>query len=422
MNTRFYHARILPMSEGIRILEGELWVEGNRITCVGTPDKPAPQWDREIDCGGDLLLPGFKNAHTHSPMTFLRSFADDLPLQEWLSTQVFPMEAQLEGDDVYQLTKLAILEYLTSGVTSFFDMYKDPDQVARAAADCGFRAVLCGHVNDFAGDAAYLEDAFLRLNQYSELVGYRLGFHAEYTCSTGLLEQISALAHKYRAPVFTHNSETKREVQECIARHGKTPTAFLDGLGLFDFGGGGYHCVHVTGEDLEIFQRRGLSAVTNPGSNCKLASGIAPLGKMREMGLMLAIGTDGPASNNCLDMFREMFLVTALQKLREENAAAMDAGAVLQMATAGGAKTLGLPDCDVLAPGKLADLIRIDLHQPNMQPLNHIANNLVYSGSKQNVRLTMVNGRILYEDGRFDIGAAPEEIYARANEIIGRMR
>ena len=162
--------------------------------------------------------------------------------------------------------------------------------------------------------------------------------------------------------------------------------------------------------------------VTNPGSNTKLASGIAPIKRMQEKGINIAIGTDGPASNNCLDMFREMFLTTGLAKLREKDASVVDAVSVLQMATVGGAKAMNLKDCDILAPGKYADLIMIDLHQPNMQPLNNIEKNLVYSGSKQNVKMTMVNGKILYEDGNFYIGADPEEIYAKANEIIGRMK
>ena len=173
---------------------------------------------------------------------------------------------------------------------------------------------------------------------------------------------------------------------------------------------------------MDIFEKHKLSVVTNPASNMKLASGIAPIARLMERGINLAIGTDGPASNNCLDMFREMFLVTGLAKLREKDAAAVDADEVLHMATVGGAKAMGLRECDTLKAGKLADLIMIDLHQPNMQPLNNISKNLVYSGSKQNVILTMVNGKILYESGEFRIGDKPEEIYDWANRIINRIR
>ena len=197
-----------------------------------------------------------------------------------------------------------------------------------------------------------------------------------------------------------------------------TPTAYLDSLGIFNYGGTTFHCVHMTDEDLDICKKRNISVVTNPGSNTKLASGVARINDMLKWGINLGIGTDGPASNNCLDMFREMFLVTGLGKLKEKDAAAIDANDVLYMATTGGAKAMGLTDCDTLKEGKLADLIMIDLHQPNMQPLNNIAKNIVYSGSKQNVKLTMVNGKVLYEDGKFYIGEEPEAIYAKANEII----
>lgn len=200
-----------------------------------------------------------------------------------------------------------------------------------------------------------------------------------------------------------------------------TPTVFLNSLGMFEYGGGGYHCIHMTEEDLAVFAQKGLTAVTNPGSNVKLASGIAPIKRMQELNIPVAIGTDGPASNNCLDMFREMFLVTGLAKIRENDASAVEAGSVLTMATVNGAKAMGLDGCDVLAPGKLADLIMIDLHQPNMQPLNNIAKNLVYSGSKSNVKLTMINGKILYEDGKFFVGEDPEAIYAQANKIVEKL-
>jgi 5-methylthioadenosine/S-adenosylhomocysteine deaminase len=170
-----------------------------------------------------------------------------------------------------------------------------------------------------------------------------------------------------------------------------------------------------------VFKKRGLSAVTNPGSNTKLASGIAPVKRFLDEGINVAIGTDGPSSNNCLDMFREMFLVTGLAKLREKDAQVVTGSDVLKMATVNGAKAMGLDDCDVLAEGKEADLIMLDLNQPNMQPINDIANNIVYSGSKQNVVLTMIHGEIRYENGSFNIGIEPEEIYRRAAEIQKRL-
>lgn len=423
MNTRFYNARICSMEKGTEMIEGELWVEENRVTHLGDPaGKTPPRFDEEIDAQGNLLLPGFKNAHTHSAMTFLRSYADDLPLLEWLEKQVFPMEAKLTGDDVYWLARLAILEYLTSGITANFDMYMFMEDNVRATIDSGFRTVFCSPLSNFVSSPEEMERQYITYNQKHPRVSAVISMHAEYTCSQPLLEQVAGIAQRHKAPVYTHNSETRQEVEQCIQRTGKTPTVYMDSLGLFDYGGGGYHCVHMTEQDLEIVKKRKMFVVTNPGSNCKLASGIAPLTRMMQMGIPLALGTDGPASNNCLDFFREMFLATAMQKIQQDDASALEADKVLTMACCTGAHAMGLEDCDSLAVGKLADLIMLDLQQPNMQPLNNITKNVVYSGSKQNVKLTMVNGRILYRDGSFFVDAEPAEIYAKANEIIQRLQ
>jgi 5-methylthioadenosine/S-adenosylhomocysteine deaminase len=355
-------------------------------------------------------------------MTFLRSYADDLPLLDWLNEQVFPMEAKLTPEDIYHLSKLAIMEYLTSGITANFDMYLTPDTIAKASQDCGFRTVMVGGLNNFSQSFEELEEWYNKYNNPEELVTFQLGFHAEYTNSKGNLEKLAALCHKYQAPICAHSSESEAEVQGCIERYGVTPTVLFDQLGMFEYGGAYYHCIHMTDEDLDIMAKKGIYAVTNPASNMKLASGIARIEDMLKRGIKVAIGTDGPASNNCLDMFREMFLVTGLAKIREKDASAVDAYEVLKMATVNGAHAMGLKDADVLAEGKFADLIMIDLQQPNMQPLNNIVKNIVYSGSKANVKMTMVNGQILYEDGKFFIGTSAEVVYAKANEIIGRMK
>ncbi len=431
MKIRFFHAGILTMEEGREIFEGEVWVEDSRILYVGTgkdidefferTGRTCMIWDEEIDCQGNLLMPGFKNAHTHSGMTFLRSFADDLPLDEWLHEKIFPAEGKLSKEDIYENTRLAVLEYLTSGITSIFDMYIEPEPVAKACEEMGMRCVEASGLNNFTQSLALMENSYLQCNKEGSLISFRLGFHAEYTCSRELLEGVAALARKYKAPVFAHMCETEKEVEECRERYGMTPVEFLDSLGIFDYGGGGYHCVYMSEKDKEIFARKGLSVITNPASNLKLASGMAPIQDFLNRNINIAIGTDGPASNNCLDMFREMFLVTGLAKVREKDAAVVDAMDVLKMATVNGAKAMGLTDCDVLAEGKKADLIMIDLNMPNMQPLNHIAKNIVYSGSKQNVKLTMIDGRILYRDGKFYTGCEPTQIYEKVNSIIQRI-
>lgn len=431
MKIRFFHARILTMEEGLDIFEGEVWVEDSRIIYVGNgknmetffqrTGRTCIVWDEEIDCQGNLLMPGFKDAHTHSGMTFLRSFADDLPLDEWLNNKIFPAEGKLCKEDIYENTKLAVLEYLTSGITSVFDMYIEPEPIAKACEDMGMRCVQASGLNNFTRSLELLEKDYLQLNKKDSLISFHLGFHAEYTCSEELLKGVADLAHKYKAPVFAHMCETEKEVKECKERYGMTPPEFLDSIGVFDYGGGGYHCVYMSEKDMEIFEKKRLSVITNPASNLKLASGIAPITEFLDRNINVAIGTDGPASNNCLDMFREMFLVTGLAKVREKNAAVVDAMDVLKMATVNGARAMRLTDCDVLAEGKKADMIMIDLNMPNMQPLNHIAKNIVYSGSKQNVKMTMINGKILYKDGRFYTDCEPGQIYEKVNSIIQRI-
>ncbi|MBQ9991458.1 MAG: amidohydrolase [Lachnospiraceae bacterium] len=424
MSIRFFNARIMSMAEAGVIIEGEVWVQDNRILYVGEgKDAPAaPVWEREVDCKGNLLMPGFKNAHAHSGMTVFRSLCDDYNLQDWLTQEIFPREAQMTGEDCYLLTKLAILEYLTSGITAIGDMYLTPETIADACNEMGMRCVLVSGLNKFGPPLEVMEERYNKLNGKYDLVSYKMGVHAEYTCSKELLGAVSDLIHKYQAPLYVHMSETKAEVDECIERYGITPPALFESLRLFDFGGSIYHGVHITDEDMEILKKYGISVITNPASNAKLASGIAPVGEYLRRGIPVGIGTDGASSNNCLDMFREMFLVTALAKLKENDPAAVDAIKVLSMATVNGALSMELTDADILAEGKLADMIMIDLHQPNMQPINNIAKNLVYSGSKLNVKMTMINGKILYEDGRFAKETDAEAIYAEANKILERLR
>ena len=428
MKIRLYNARVLPMQNGLGIIRGEVHTDGGRITYVGTGKHKAGSgtstagsgtvFDREIDCGGNLLMPGFKNAHTHSAMTFLRSRADDLPLQLWLNEQVFPYEARLTGEDIYTLTELAILEYLTSGITSIMDMYLTPDTIARACQERGMRCVQVGAANNHSMPFERVREWFETLNGVHPLTSFCLGIHAEYTCLPSMIEKVADLAAQHKAPVFAHCAETLAETVDCTNRYGKPPAAFLASMGLWDHGGAGYHMIYVTEDEMKTLKKLKVGVVTNPSSNMKLASGMAPLTEYLERGIPVAIGTDGPASNNCLDMFREMYLVTALQKIYEEDASACPASEVLKMACVNGARAIGLPDCDDISAGKLADITVINLRRPNMRPLNNLTANLVYAGSKENVRLTMVNGRILYENGEFFIGEDPDEIYCAAEEFV----
>lgn len=415
---RFYNGTLLAMVNGdMRVTGDEVWVDGATVSYVGPARADAPRFEREIDLHGDLLMPGFKNAHTHSAMTFCRSLADDVPLQPWLFEQIFPLEEKLTPERVYAFTKLAILEYLAGGVTAAFDMYYHRDQGAQACIDSGFRYVLCG----MDGTPEQVEAEYTHFNSLHPLISSLFGFHAEYTVPVENMKIVAEAARRHKAPFFTHISETESEHRECIARHGCTPTELFDSLGLFEYGGGGYHCVYLSDHDIEIFRDRGLSVVTCPASNAKLASGVAPLDKFQAAGVNLAVGTDGPSSNNGLDMFREMYLACVLQKLRHMDAAAGDAEKLIYAATAGGAKAMGLADCDCIAPGKQADLIVIDMRKPSMRPVVNIPKNLVYSGSRDCVRLTMIAGRVLYENGEYKTGDDPEQIAAAVEAELAKM-
>ena len=420
MRTLLRNARLLKMVDD-NIIFTNVVIEDDRIKYIGDDYLKYGPFDINHNCKGNVIMPGFKNAHAHSAMSFLRSKADDLPLHEWLFDVVFPREAKFKKDDVYWMDKISFLEYLTSGITACFDQYYSPVESARAAEEMGMRIVLLGTYNTQFNSVQKLVDFYHSLNDKDSLVSYCLGIHAEYTLADGELEKVVEACHILKAPFYTHIAETEKEVKECYENRGMSPVAYLDKMGAFDFGGGGYHCCHFNDEDIEIFKKHNCFIVTCPGSNSKLASGIAPIRKYFDKGLNIAIGTDGPASNNCLDMFKEMTLLFSLQNLTLKNSASFTAFDILKMATVNGAKAMGLKDSDILEVNKKADLIEIDLSRPNMQPINNIINNIVYSGSKENIKMTMINGKILYMNGKFYTKEKPNKIYRKVSQISKRI-
>jgi len=418
MITLFKNARILSMKSS-EIISGELAVKDNKIAFIGAKyDGEVP--DRVIDCEENLLMPGLKNAHAHTAMVFARSCSDDESLHDWLYNTIFPMEEKFIDDDIYHLTKLGILEYLTSGITAAFDMYFHVPEIVKASEEMGFRSVILA--TSASEPISLLRERYQTINKPDALCSYFLGIHAEYTTEESRIKEISALAHELQAPVYLHIGETESEVAGCVERHGMTPVKYVDSLGLFDFGGGGFHCNYFTDEEVEIFKRHNCFIVTCPCSNLKLASGIAPLNRYKKAGLKIAIGTDGAGSNNALDMFREMYLVSTLQKVTNKDPAVMDGFEVLKMATFNGAHALGLKDSDVLDVGKYADIIMIDLKNPAMQPINNIGKNIVYSGSKDCVKMTMINGKVLYYNHEFFVDQDVNEIIEKANEVTKRLK
>ena len=417
MSIKFKNANVLDKNFEIREA-CDLIVENNRIKTIRPTDaSDDAKYERVVDCNNNYLIPGIKNSHTHNAMVFLRSMSDDLFLHDWLAKYCFPNEAKLTYEDIYYFTILGIMENISSGVTGSMDMYLNNYAMADASLKTGFRVNICDTIQKFNKKIAP-EEYYIELNNYKgdngNLVRYTFGVHAEYTNTEELLKLMSDLTHKYKEPFFTHNSETKFEYDECKKRWGGlTPTQVFEKFGLFDYGGGGYHCVHIDDDDIEIFKKRDLIVVTCPGSNVKLASGIPRVKKFLDNGLRVAIGTDGPASNNAIDMFREMYLTTTLQKVSNSDPTALNPKQILNMVMVNGAACIGHPDADVLDEGKLADMVLIDVEKPNMQPRNTFINNLVYSCGKHNVKLTMIDGKILYEDGKFFINEDEKYVYKK---------
>jgi len=422
MMLRIYNAKIWT---GNRFIDcGELWTEDGRMRYVGdvSPLILLP-WDREINANGNLIIPSFKNAHAHSPMVFLRSYADDMALNDWLFRQVFPREDKLTPDDCYWLTRLAILEYLSSGISAVSDMYFHLNSIADACVDSGFRNAMIAGVTDGKREdiEKTLSDGISAFSKKGELISYGLGLHAEYTNSVDSIKTLVEFARERKMPVSAHLCETKSEVEGCVQRYGKTPGVFLAENGLFDFGGTAYHFVHPSDADVDALRERGVNVVTCPASNLKLASGIAPVKKLLDRGFNVAIGTDGPASNNCLDMFRDMFLVTGLQKGVLSDPSVLGGETVMKMATANGAEAMGLKCMDTIEAGNAADFVMLDIRQPNMQPINNALKNVVYAGSKSNVLMTVVNGIIRYEKGEYSVGEDVDRIYSECQRITDRI-
>ena len=421
MKILFKNARILTMKDE-NIIEGNLVVKDNRIAYIGNDYSKFAPFDREIECDKNLLMPGFKNAHAHSAMVFLRGKADDERQHEWLFNTCLPREEYLQPQDVYALNKVAYLEYLTSGITAIFDYYFFIPEMARSAKDFGMRTLLLG---TYEHGVTSLEQEINNYHKYNDdkesLVRFCVGLHSEYTSDANRVAKTKEAIEATHSPFFTHISETEGEVEGCNQRHHMPPAKYLYESGLFAYGGGGYHCVHLTDEEAKIFKDNNLTVVACPCSNAKLASGIIPITKYYNMGINVAIGTDGPASNNGLDMFKEMYLLASFNRLQSKDDKFIPAFEFLKMATVNGAKAMGLNDANVLDVNKLADIIMIDLNRPNMQPLNNIVTNLVYAGSKDNIKMTMINGQIMYEDGKFNIKESVEDIYKEAQKATERL-
>ncbi|MTV47679.1 amidohydrolase family protein [Heliobacillus mobilis] len=400
---------ILPMTSRQDICQGDLYIVDGKIAGVfpgKAPEEIQGPDLQVIDGRNKAVLPGLVNAHTHAAMTLFRSYADDLPLMRWLNEAIWPAEAKLTGDDVYWGTMLAIAEMLKSGTTVFADMYFFMDRVAEAVAESGIRGHLSRGMISFGASAEKAivesEELFQRWNNGADgRVKIWLGPHAPYTCTPDYLKRVMELADRLGTGLHIHLAETQTEVQDITKQYGKPPIQLMDSIGLFERPVLAAHCVHLTEEEQNILATKGIGVAHNPESNMKLASGIAPVESLRQKGAVMALGTDGAASNNNLDLIEEMRQAAFLQKVHLLNPEALPAYAALEMATIGGARALGWDDMiGSLEVGKRADITMVNLAQPHLCPSHDVVAHLVYSARGSDVDTVLVDGKVLLREGK----------------------
>lgn len=401
------NALVLPMDKAKTNepwFQGDIAVRGNRIAEVGTGLRAKYPGAEVIPGENSLVMPGLINCHTHAAMTLLRSYADDMPLMEWLSQKIWPREAHLKREDIYWGSQLSVLEMIKSGTTTFADMYFYMAETARAAEESGIRAVLSrGMVGN--GDKAQfaLDDSeeFVKAwhGKAEGRITCLLGPHAPYTCPPAYLEKVMALADRLDVGLHIHLAETAVEVEDITKQYGKRPIELMESIGLFEKRHVlAAHCIHLNENEMDILVRRKAGIAHNPESNMKLASGVAPIPQLLAKGALVGLGTDGASSNNNLDLLEEMRTCALLHKVFTKDPLVMPAYQVLYMATALGAQALALPDLGMIKPGALADLLIVDLHQPHLTPMYDPVANMVYAAQSSDVKTVLIDGRVVMRD------------------------
>ena len=383
-------------------------VQGDRIEYIGK-EKPAKDYGEEYDGSRKMLMPGLVNAHTHSPMTLLRGYAENLPLDRWLNERVFPFEDRLNCDRAYYGTMLSIAEQLKSGTTSSSDMYFFQDGVLKAVKDAKAKTNFSRSLVSFGDDDFYhndrVKEALEAVEKYHLTENGRIKvdmcLHAEYTNTLKFIEQFGEYTKDKGLINHIHLSETKSEHENCKQKYGKTPARVFYDAGAMDAQTLFAHCVWIEPSDIELFKEKGASVAHCPASNLKLGSGVCDTYTLLENGINVAIGTDSAASNNSLDMLREMYLAAILPKGINNKADIITPKQILKMATRNGALAQGREDCGLVKEGFKADVIVLDLNKPNMYPDFDVINNIVYSANSSDVLLTMVDGEVLYRNGEF---------------------
>lgn len=427
---------VLPMTGREEFIpQGYIAIEDGIIFGVGpledlkSGQALPPNWEPErlLDGSGMVALPGLINAHTHAAMTLFRGYADDMELMPWLQEKIWPAEGRLQAEDVYWGTLLAIIEMLKSGTTCFADMYFFMEEVAKAVEVSGIRAALSRGLIGVSGEGdRVLDEASAFFQEWNGKAGGRItvwmGPHAPYTCPPAFLERVIKRADDLKAGIHIHLAETKSEVEDIRLNYGETPVKLMEKIGLFECPVLAAHCVHLSHEEIEILTQRQVGIAHNPESNMKLASGVAPIPALLAKGAVVGLGTDGAASNNNLDLLGEMRTAALLHKVTTGNPTVLPAYQVLEMATCGGARALGLEgEVGRLLPGRRADLILIDMEQPHLCPRHNIAAHLVYSAHATDVHAVIIDGRIVVEGGRIltiDEEEVMREVARRAPRLV----
>lgn len=424
----FEHVSLMDET-GALVTDRYVGVRGDTIAYLG-PDKPEEDAVRTIDGAHRCMLPGFVNTHCHVPMTLLRGYGEGLCLQDWLFTRIFPFEGKLTGDDVYYASLLGIAEMLRSGVCSFTDMYFECDRIIQACVESGIKANIAwgisGQDPSFEKNSRYgiVESFMTPYRDPTGRVRTENSIHAEYTCSEALVRDVAAYAKANGTHMQVHMSETKKEQEECIARHGMTPAEFFLHCGVFEVPTTAAHCVWATPDDIKIMAEYGVTMAHCPSSNLKLASGIAPAWQIHKAGVRVSIGTDGASSNNNLNMLEEITLAALLQKVKTGDPTVMSPSEVLLMASRNGAHAQGRTESGVLAVGKKADLILFDLTSPHLQPEDEVLSNIVHAATADDICMNVIDGKVVCEKGvplDIDLERVTFEVNARKKRILSEL-
>jgi 5-methylthioadenosine/S-adenosylhomocysteine deaminase len=429
---------LLTMSENMDVIENPAIGirDGKIVFATGKKDIPSENTRSAktvLNTAGSIIMPGLINTHTHLPMVCFRGLADDLPLMEWLNDHIFPAEARFVNRDmVYAGSMLAIAEMILSGTTTFCDAYFYESSVARAAADSGMRAVVSQGFIDLPKQndpekIAYIAEKFIyKWQEKSPLIIPSLACHSPYTCSPDTLACIKDIARKCGALYNIHVSETKEEVSIVKERFGKRPVSYLEDIGVLDNLTLAVHCIWLDDDEIELLRERDVKVSHNPESNMKLAAGCAPVSRMIKKGITVGLGTDGCASNNDMDMFREMGTAAKLHKVIEMDPTVIDAKTVLRMATISGAKALGLDDrIGSIEPGKYADIIVVDMKKPHLIPLYNPYSQIVYAASGPDVRTSIIGGSLVMHERKLlhvDVPSVMGEVNSIAESIACNFR